>query len=195
MYKWIYSKKLGELADVNFGLYKKKKISGSVKYFTSSHFDENLNPSLFADSYIDIDEKEQKFLLQENDVIVAGKGHRFFAWAYDKKYGDVVPSSLFYIIRPDSTHMRGDFLAAALNTKRIQYDLSLKGSGTSIPSIKKNELIDLKVPAPEMLVQVKMLRIINAMNEEIELISEILDKKKQFKEAVVHELINTKQII
>jgi len=195
MYKWIYSKKLGELADVNFGLYKKKKLSGNVKYFTSSHFDENLNPSLFADSYIDIDEKEQRFLLQENDVIIAGKGHRLFAWAYDKKYGDVVPSSLFYILRPHKTHMRGDFLAAALNTKRIQYDLLLKGSGTSIPSIKKNELIDLEVPAPEMLVQVKMLRIINVMDEEIELISEILKKKKQFKEAVIHELINTKQTI
>ena len=50
--------KLGQISEIQFGLYSKKSEVGNVKYLTTGHFDEFINPSLFSkDSFIELEER------------------------------------------------------------------------------------------------------------------------------------------
>jgi len=187
------TKKLYQIAEVQFGLYKKKSKNGDVKYLTSSHFDDYLNPTLFDNnSCITLKDKDTKFMLQPNDVILAGKGQRIFAWAYDESFGDVVPSSLFYILRPNSNEVNGYYLASLLNSSRKQYELELIGSGSSITSIAKKELLDLEIPVPSLQEQHRITQVLKLLDDEIMISSEILDKKRALRKGVLNELITNK---
>ena len=79
--------KLGNIAEIQFGSYDKPQEKGSVKYLHAGHFDKLYKPTKFEKSFIELDGKNDKFLLQPNDVILAGKGHRTFAWAYNELIG------------------------------------------------------------------------------------------------------------
>ncbi|WP_407557877.1 restriction endonuclease subunit S [Winogradskyella sp. 4-2091] len=192
MYKNILITKLGEIADVQFGLYQKKEMEGSVKYLTSSHFDDDLNPTLFENSFVKLENKDNKFLLKSNDIILAGKGQRIFAWAYEEKFGKVIPSSLFYIIRTDENQVNGHYLSTILNSSKKQYELTLLGSGSSMISITKKELLDLEIALPPLEEQKKIVKISKLLDEEISITSQILEKKRMFKQGVLNQLLTNK---
>jgi len=192
MYKNILLTKLGEIAEVQFGLYQKKETKGSVKYLTSSHFDSDLNPTLFENSFVKLEDKDNKFLLKSNDIILAGKGQRIFAWAYEEEFGEVIPSSLFYIIRTDENQVNGNYLASILNSSRKQYELTLLGSGSSMISITKKELLDLEIALPPLEDQKKIVEITKLLDEEISITSQMLEKKRNLKKGVLNELITNK---
>ena len=88
--------KIGDIADVQFGPYLKRQDKGSVKYLLGSHFDDNLQPNNFMIAILRLIDKVEKIYLQSNDVILAGKGHRTFAWAYNDNQW--VSNSFFFIL-------------------------------------------------------------------------------------------------
>ena len=130
--------KLGDITKIHFGPYLKGTDTGSVKYLLASHFDKSFRPSKFELSYIELDEKSNNELLQPNDVILAGKGQRTFAWAYDVDMGPCVPSSLFFVLHTNPDEVNGKYLAHYLNTEKVQHQLKLIGGGLTVPSIPKN---------------------------------------------------------
>src|SRR5690554_6027919 len=140
--------KLGNIAEIQFGSYDKPQEKGSVKYLHAGHFDNLFKPTRFEDSFIELDGKNDKFLLQPNDVILAGKGHRTFAWAFNPDFGQAIPSSLFYIIKTNPSKVLGAYLAQYLNSEKIQYNLKLIGAGATITSIPKKELEEITVDIP-----------------------------------------------
>ncbi|SOU86881.1 Type I restriction modification DNA specificity domain-containing protein [Tenacibaculum dicentrarchi] len=192
MYKDILTTKLGDITEVQFGLYQKKEMKGDVKYLTSSHFDKYLNPTLFKNSFVEFKDKDSKFLLKPNDVILAGKGQRIFAWAYEESFGAVMPSSLFYIIRTDATKVNGHYLASILNSSQKQYELTLLGSGSSIISITKKELLDLEIPLPTLEAQNKIVNIEKLLDKEISIVNQILEKKRALKKGILNQLLTNK---
>lgn len=186
--------KLGEISEIQFGLYCKKSEVGNVKYLTTSHFDDFLTPNLSSkDSYIELEKKNERFLLQPNDVILTGKGQRIFAWAYDEAFGDVVPSSLFYIIKTNKTQVNGYYLASVLNSARKQYELTLLGSGSSVLSINKKDLLDLEIPLPSLEEQNRISEMLKVMEDEVSLTSKLLDKKRDLKKGILNQLITNKK--
>lgn len=185
--------RLSKISEIQFGLYSKKSEKGNVKYLTTGHFDEFLNLSLFTkDSYIELEEKNKRFLLQPNDVILTGKGQRIFAWAYNEAFGDIVPSSLFYIIKTKANEVNGYYLASVLNSARKQYELTLLGSGSSVLSINKKDLLDLEIPLPSLKEQNRIAKVLKVMENEVSLTSELLNKKRALKKGVLNELITNK---
>jgi restriction endonuclease S subunit len=184
--------KINQIAEVQFGLYKKKSKKGDIKYLTTGHFDNFLNPTLFDDSFINITGKDTKFLLQPNDLILTGKGQRIFAWSYDESFGKVVPSSLFYIIRANAALIDSRYLAAVLNSGQKRYELELLGVGSSITSIAKNDVLDFEIPLPSLEEQQKVIKVLALLEEEISLTNKILEKKKALKKGVLNELITNK---
>lgn len=187
--------KLKEIADIYYGPQEKSLFKGSIKYITSSHFDDLFQPSKFKESYIDSCKDEEKYLLKPNDLIITGKGHRLFAWAYNPIYGDIVPSSIFYIIKiKDSNIVKGEYLADAINTEKINFKLKSIGAGTSIPSIQKNELAQLEFNIPSLEEQDKIIKLARLLDKDIELYSQILEKKKALKKSILNIVINDKNI-
>ena len=185
--------KLGNIAEIQFGSYDKPKEKGTVKYLHAGHFDKLFKPTKFEKSFIELDGKNDKFLLQHNDIILAGKGHRTFAWAYDADFGQAIPSSLFFIIRVKASEVLGAYLAQYLNSEKVQYNLKLIGAGATITSIPKKELEEITVFIPSMDEQRKFVEFIELLDEDLQLTQDLLKKRTALKKGLINKLIS-KQI-
>lgn len=184
--------KLGEFADVQFGPHLKASNKGPIKYLLAGHFDENLNLTNFQNSFVLPGSKTERFLLQHNDVILAGKGHRTFSWAYNENMGPMVPSSLFYLLRAPRDLILGAYLAAVLNSERIQHKLSLIGAGASVTSIPKKELNQLEIQIPSFNDQENFLKIYSLLEKNILLTDKLLQEKRILKRGLVNDLLKDK---
>ncbi|MFY0714647.1 restriction endonuclease subunit S [Seonamhaeicola sp. NFXS20] len=182
--------KLGNIAEIQFGLYEKPQESGTVKYLHAGHFDELFKPTKFEESFVELDGKNDKFLLRSNDVILAGKGLRTFAWAYQPEFGQLIPSSLFYIIRTDPTKVLGAYLAQYLNSEKLQYQLKLIGAGASITSIPKKELEQVAIALPSLDEQKKLVELVAILDEDLQLTQDLLKKKTALKNGLINKMIN-----
>jgi len=182
-------RKLEEIADIQFGPYEKGLSKGSVKYLLSSHFNRNNKLTNFEDSFIELDDKIRKSVLKNNDVILAGKGQRIFAWAYQPSFGTIVPSSLFYIIRTDPNEILGEYLMLFLNTDKIQNKLKIIGAGTSIISIPKKELQQIEIVIPPIKKQKEIVELANLLDKDMELTSQLLNKKHELRKGLINKLI------
>ena len=187
-------KKLEDIAKLKFGLHTETAAEGNVKYLLAGHFNDSGQPANFSDSFLLADARNQRFLLQENDVILAGKGLRIFAWAYDVDFGACIPSSLFYLIRTDKDVILGKYLACLLNSEKMQHQLKLIGSGATITSIPKRELSELKIEIPSLKEQQKIIDAAELFDGEIELLQRILEEKQKLKRGVLNKLLKTSEI-
>lgn len=187
------NKPLEDIAHLYYGPYEKTTIRGAVKYLVSSHFDSNLEPTLFSGSFIDNENTNERYLLRNNDVIITGKGQRFFAWAYKSEYGQVVPSSLFFIVKIlDPNLLLGEYLACYLNSPRVAHKIKTLAGGTSIPSIQKTELLQIEILIPPIEQQKKIVEFENLLNKDIELTTRLLDRKLTIKATLLDKVINEK---
>lgn len=184
-------RKISDIANIYFGLQEKTNKLGKIKYLTSSHFDDSLQPTKFKDSFICECKDEERYVLQPNDIIVTGKGQRIFAWAYKQEFGKIVPSSIFYIIRIKSdSEVRSEYLANAINTDKIIFKLKSLGLGTSILSIQKNELAQIKINIPTLKEQDKVIDLARLLEKDVELHSLMLQKKRALKKELLNKIIN-----
>jgi restriction endonuclease S subunit len=183
-------KKLDELAEISYGTYDKPMLEGTHQYLVASHFDDFYELTEFADSFIDLKAKDKKFQLIENDVILAGKGSRNFAWAYELIDGPCVPSSLFYILRPKSIEILGKYLAYFLNSEKTQFALKNMATGRGMPSIPKKELIQLEIEVPPVAEQKRIIALVDMMDEEIQLDYQLITLKQQRKKGIINKMIN-----
>ncbi|MCC8360259.1 restriction endonuclease subunit S [Salinimicrobium sediminilitoris] len=184
--------KIGEIVDVQFGPHLKASSKGAIKYLLAGHFDENFQPTNFSESLVNSSDRTKRFELKPNDVILAGKGHRIFAWAYNEKYGPMVPSSLFYLLRVTKEVIIGEYLAAVLNSEKLQHSLELIGAGVTINSIPKKELKEIELHIPSIKEQKKFLEIYALLEKNIELTHQLLQEKRNLKRGVVNELLTNK---
>lgn len=163
---------------------------GDFKYLKGNHFDEDYHLNEFANSFVAENEKTNKCLLEEGDVILAGKGNRNFAWAYEVEYGACIASSLFYILKIDREKIHSKYLALVINSPKFQHQLKLIGLGATIPVIPKKELMQLKFELPTLEKQQQIISINELMDKQIQLERAIIKKKKQLKKALIDSLTN-----
>ena len=174
---------------IKYGPHLKTEMEGSARYIKGNHFDEDYNLMKVEDSWVK--SENGKYLLQENDVLVAAKGFRNFAWKYSADAGPCVASSLFYVIRLDEIRIHPDYFVACMNSSRVQHRLKNIGLGATIPAIPKNELLRIDLNVPSMEDQSKAILFYKILNEEIGLYRKILAKKIEMKKGILN-LLTTK---
>jgi restriction endonuclease S subunit len=182
--------KLSEIANIQYGVYAKSAYNGSARYLNVGHFDGHGNLKEDTDSRILVDTKTEKFLLQTNDVLLAAKGSRIFAWAYQAKQGSCIPSSSFYIIKTDSNRIIGEYLAYILNAEKTQFKIGQMLTGGGMPSIPKKELLELEITVPNIDKQKKAVEIANTIDEAIQLTEQLVKQKKLLKRGIINKLLN-----
>lgn len=175
---------------VKYGPHIKTMEKGEVKYLKANHFDEDYRLSDFSNSYTKTEAKLAKFLLNEQDVLLAAKGFRFFAWAYDRSFGDCIASSVFYVIKVDTNLVLARYLALYLNLPRVQHTLKNIGLGVSTPSIPKKELQRLTIDLPSLKEQQRIINVIEVIDQQIEIENQILVEKKKLKTGLINYLIS-----
>ncbi|MCP4522147.1 MAG: restriction endonuclease subunit S [Cytophagales bacterium] len=183
---------LENIVNIQFGPHYKGEEKGEVKYLLSSHFDSNNIPSKFEKSFTHEDERTLKYFLKEGDVLLTGKGKRLFAWAYNDDMGKCIASSLFYVLRLKTSNILPKYLAYYLNSDRLQFLLSQIGAGVTILSIPKKELAKISINIPSLEEQQKMVNILEKMEEDIELTTQLLEKKQRLKRGLINHIIKAK---
>ena len=179
------------VASVKYGPHLSTEDEGDIKYLKGNHFDEDNQLNDFSDSYLFDDPKTKNFLLTEQNMILAAKGFRNFAWSYDKQYGKCVASSLFYVFQVDEKKVLSQFLALCMNAPRFQHQLKLIGLGSNIPAIPKNELLRLAIDLPSLEVQRKTIELHKLMLKQIALEKKIIEKRKKMNQGLIDLLTTT----
>jgi len=180
------------VTSIKYGPHFRSRKEGNTLYLKGNQFDDDYQFSMSNDSHVDIDENDSKHLLEPNDVILAAKGFRNFAWRYSKEHGACVASSLFYVIKLDTNIVHPDYFTMAINSPRIQHRLKNIGLGVTIPAIPKNELLRIRLDIPSMSEQMKAVAIHTLISKQISLEREILNKRIQIKNGLLN-LLTEKQ--
>ncbi|MEZ0484972.1 restriction endonuclease subunit S [Fibrella aquatica] len=183
--------KLLDIAQVQFGYYDTPSEHGEVYYLQAKHFDDSGEFNRFDDSFIPLDEKSQKHILQPGDILLAGKGYRLFAWQYEGQPSPAVASTLFFVINvKNENQVLPTYLTTFLNLPKTQAYLKQLGAGTSIPSIRKNELGDLSVPVPSLPMQQNVVHVQVLHQRQIKLLTSLISEKQLLVENLINQLIH-----
>ncbi len=117
--------------------------------------------------------ENEKYLLQENDVLLSAKGFSKAMVFRNSKYKSIITSSLF-ILRPKNDQIDSDYLAAYFNSiEGIKTVLRLS-SGSSVRSITKIDLADMEIPTHSLIKQKTIGEAVKTIHD----ILENLDTKK-----------------
>ncbi|MFY0673971.1 MAG: restriction endonuclease subunit S [Bacteroidia bacterium] len=180
---------IGKIAKVQFGFYAKSADEGDVPYLQGKHFNEWDNELSEVDTFINMNSKSESHLLQDGDILLAGKGFRNFAWTYRNHHGPVVASSMFFVIRPDQGKVLPEFLTIFFNTPSTQSFFKSLGAGTNIPSIRKSELQALELNLPNFEQQQKVVSIQQLHKRENEILRELINEKEKIYQALIKKII------
>ena len=164
---------LKHITSIQTGVFAKPIQKGEIVYLQSKHFDESgeltevLYPDLKKDSNID------RHLLKKGDVLFAAKGTKNFAAWYESDEIPAVASTSFFVIRLQDKNVLSGYLTWFLNHPSTQQLLKAYARGTSIASISKAVLSELKIPIPDIRKQQSILDIYKLRNKEKKLKQQI----------------------
>lgn len=182
-------RKIAQIAKIRFGNYMLPEEGGDVSYLQARQFDESSILQEEGREFIKMKEKLQTYLLHDGDILFTGKGFRNFAWVYKKEIGPAIASSIFFILHPDLQKVIPDYLAAVLNSEKYQSFFQTLGAGSSIPSIRKNELEAVEIPVPSITEQKKVVQVAQLHQKSLALTNEILEQKNKLYQTILHKII------
>lgn len=114
-----------------------------------------------------------KFFLRPGDVLFLAKGANNFAIAYTPVFPRVVPSSAFFILRPDLAQIDPGYLAWYINQAPVQQYLKAHAVGRHTLSINKDVLAQIALPLPPLERQQRVAHIAQLHREEMRLLHAI----------------------
>lgn len=179
------------VSSIKFGTHFSSEKKGIVKYLKANHFDMDGELEDNMQSFVSNNIELNKFLLKEDEIIIAAKGYRNFAWLYRTEYGQCVASSLFYVLKVNTNKVLSEYLVLMLNSSKLQHQLKLIALGVSTPSIPKNELLKIKIQVPSKQYQQKLVNLNNTIHKQILIEKKIIEKKKQLQRGLIDLLTKT----
>lgn len=182
--------KLRDIAQIQFGYYAQPSVNGVIPYLQARQFDELGQFLGENDTFLEQDEKVNTNLLKDGDILFVSKGFRFFASEYKKEWGNVVASSIFFIIKPDITRVLPSFLTTVLNMPKNLLYFQQSGAGSSIPSIRKGELADFTFKLIPIEQQYKIVELRELYLRDIELTQRLIKQKQSLFDAVLAKTIH-----
>lgn len=186
--------KLKNITSVTTGYYQKPDPSGNAYYLHGKHFDQegNLKADAVLSRDIWIDERTQKHLLEDKDLLFIAKGDNNRACMYYERYGRAVASSLFFVIRVDADLLIPEYLRWYINASSTQRKLELFSRGSHIPSISKKLLGELEVFAPPLAIQRQILEVDELWQKEKNITQQILIDKESYYQNLLINLAKEK---
>jgi restriction endonuclease S subunit len=183
-------KRIKDIATVQFGYHTPSDVNADIPYLQAKHFDELGQYQNHLDTFIADTPKVRENFLEKDDILFTSKGFRVFAALVTDELINTVASSLFYIIKVDSKLVLPQYLVAILNTqKNIQYFKQL-GAGSSIPSIRKNEIMDFSFNLIPIAQQQKIVELNQLFIKDIALTQNLMQQKHIFYNDTITKLVN-----
>jgi restriction endonuclease S subunit len=132
-----------------------------------------------------------KFFLRTGDVLFLAKGANNFAISYAPILENVIPTSAFFILRPDSQQVLPGYLAWYINQPPVQRYLKTNAVGTYISNVNKGTIEKIILQVPEIDVQKKIITIDQFQKRENSLLHEMMVRRNELISAKLIALIQT----
>jgi restriction endonuclease S subunit len=172
-------KKLGDIASITTGVYDKVQLSGDTHYLQGKHFDEygKIRKDIVIHPELQADERLEKHLLKDGDVLLIAKGESNRACLYQKEIGQAVASSTFFVVRITGGGLLPEFLQWYFNTGYMKDMFSGLSKGTQISSLSKKSLAEIEIPIPSLITQRTILATQSLWEHEKSLTLELMELK------------------
>ncbi|MDD5150235.1 MAG: restriction endonuclease subunit S [Flavobacterium sp.] len=181
--------KIKEIANIQFGYYGQPSKGGTIPYLQAKHFNEFGQYIGENDTFLEKDSKITTNLLQDEDILFVAKGFRFFATLYKKDFGNAIASSIFFVLRPDKTRIIPAYLVSVLNLPKNLLHFQQSGAGSTIPSIRKNELADFTFNLIALEQQQKVVALQELYFKDIQITDALIKEKQKLFQTTISKII------
>lgn len=136
-------------------------------------------------------QRSERYILQENDVIVMARGTAMRVGLVTKEISKsvVVATANFIIIRPDKTKINGEVIFAFLRTNIGVKLIKSLNTGAVIQHIPASTLRDTKVPVPPKEQQSKITNLLSMAQKARQDAFELIEHQKRVVDATILELM------
>lgn len=189
IYFFNMKSKLKDIIKIQFGTYAKPEKEGTIPYLQAKNFTEDGVLLGNFDAFLPNQNITNSSLLRKGQVLFAGKGNRFFASEYKQEWGEVIASSLFYVLEVSSENILPEYLAAVLNLPQNISYFQQAGTGSNILSLRKKELEDFEIEIPPLHLQHKIVEMKRLHLKELELADKIKEQKKLLYQASITKIL------
>jgi restriction endonuclease S subunit len=180
---------LKTLADIQFGYYAQPSNLGKIPYLQGKNFSAIGQFLDQVDTFIEDSPKVKDFALQDGDILFTSKGFKVFAAVVEGKLVNTIASSLFYVIKVDLTKIHPQYLVAVLNTQKSIQHFRQLGAGSSIPSIRKSEVLDFTFNLISLDQQQKIIELNKLFLKDLEINQNLLQQKHILYNETISQLI------
>ena len=133
-----------------------------------------------------------KYFIKKDDVLFQAKGRKIEVVYIDKDYERLLPSTLYFILRPNKK-INPKYLQWLLKTELLllYFEKKYKTMGT-VRAVNKVDIVELNVKIPEREIQDEMAKIIISLEEEEEETRKYLKIKRKY---IEERMIENNQVI
>jgi len=181
--------KIKDIANIQFGYYGQPSKDGTIPYLQAKHFNEFGQYIGENDTFLEEDPKSIANLLQDGDILFVAKGFRFFATLYKEDFGNAIASSIFFVLRPDKTRIIPAYLISVLNLPKNLLYFQQSGAGSTIPSIRKNELADFTFNLISLEQQQKVVALQELYFKDIQITDALIKEKQKLFQTTISKII------
>ena len=174
--------KIKDIADIQIGYQFRKKIEaereGTHRVIQIRDFDDNQNLDVEGLCWIKMDQVNEKYLVNNKDILFLARGHRNFAIPMIDSLDSTIAASHFFILKINTEKVIPEYLAWFINQAPAQgYLHNLARRGTHMPLIPKSEFENLKVDIPDIEFQKKIVKLNSLIDKERTLLHSIQEKR------------------
>lgn len=177
--------RLANITKFQSGIYERPDINADTLYLQAVHFTRAGIFDKTVGQQLKLNNRFEKHLLKEGDLLFAAKGLNNFAVVYYNDIGKAVASSSFIVIKINEENKQAiqpDYLAWFITHHKQIKLMHQQQLGTTIPSISMKQLSELEIDIPPIAVQKRIVSVHQLREKEKELTTRIeayKDKKIQ----------------
>ena len=124
-------------------------------------------------------------LLRSTDVLVAARGSRNTAAAFNQTWTNAIAGSQFFILRVNDG-LDPNFLAWFLRSERIRRHFDTRRKGSHVPLIQVADLAEIEMPLPPLATQRRLVEIARLSEQEHALSARIAHLHARYFDALLH---------
>jgi hypothetical protein len=139
------------------------------------------------------DLSRKDWLLKQNDLLFMARGSRNYTILIKEIPDLILAAASFFIIRVLDTKVLPDYLFWYLNQAPVdRYLQRYSGRGVHMPVVKRSVLESVDIPIPTMEVQARITKLDVLLRNEMDLLSELAEKRKKLITATCFSAVRDK---
>lgn len=191
--------KLHELVDIKIGLTLERKKAGVISANTISYsaltlksFTNHNNIKVRSyEEFIANSEIGAQYFTKVNDVVMRLRTPTNAIFISHDNMRLLVSSLMAIITNIFPNILESKYLAYYLNSQDVTRQLAKNTQGSAIPMIKIADLLSLDITLPPIEKQQQMIRYLDSSNDEIELLHQLTNHKRELHTKIFEQFIST----